>query len=221
MKFTVLFLSIACITASAHGYSQITLTETNTPIQKVFKKIELQSGYEFLYTTKMIQYSNTVDVSVKDASIKEVLSICFKDQPFTYSIVEQTIVVKQKLLPPIQSGDAPAINPQPINIDVRDRIVNETGDPVMATIAIKGSNKATSTNENGEFELKDIDENAVLHISGVSIESFDVKLNGRNNLALLYAKNKSDFIGWRISNGEYRLPANFQGKSNGFLCKAQ
>ena len=43
MKLTALLLLIGCLTASAKGLSQVTLTEKNAPLEKVFKQIETYS----------------------------------------------------------------------------------------------------------------------------------------------------------------------------------
>jgi phosphatidate phosphatase APP1 len=78
----------------------------------------------------------------------------------------------------------------PPPIDVHGRVVNEKGEPVIATIAVKGTTLATTTDDNGYFNLKAVDENATLVISGVSIQTFEVKVNGRTALASLNAKTK-------------------------------
>ena len=43
MKLVAIILFAACMQVSARGYSQITLSENNAPLQKVFKKIQKQS----------------------------------------------------------------------------------------------------------------------------------------------------------------------------------
>ena len=45
----VAFLLIVAIHVNASGFSQITLSEKNAPLEKVFKVIENQSGYVFFY----------------------------------------------------------------------------------------------------------------------------------------------------------------------------
>jgi len=81
------------------------------------------------------------------------------------------------------------------NIDVRGRIVNEEGRPVIATVTIKGTKNITGTDENGYFTLKNVPENSVLIMSGVNIETFEVNVNGRLDLGTLKAKNKIVQVG--------------------------
>ena len=92
----VAFLLIIAIQVSAKGFSQITLSEKNAPLEKIFKAIENQSGYVFFYDYAWLQQAKTVSIKAKNASFTEVLDACFKDQPLTYSIVGKTVVVKQK-----------------------------------------------------------------------------------------------------------------------------
>lgn len=75
-------------------------------------------------------------------------------------------------------------------VDVNGRIINEEGDPVMATVAVQGSLKAVSTDADGNFRLKAIDENSVLIISGVNIETMEIKVEGRKALGIIMVKTK-------------------------------
>ncbi|HMU46139.1 MAG TPA: SusC/RagA family TonB-linked outer membrane protein, partial [Chitinophagaceae bacterium] len=187
MKITAIILLSACITASANGNAQsITLSEKNAPLEKVFNEISKQSGYEFLYTTKMMESAKTVDIAVKNASLADVLTICFKGQPFTYTIIEKTVVIKPKDPSTIAQDD----NLPPPPIDVKGRVVNENGEPVAgASVQVKGDKtKGTTTDANGNFELKGVDENATLIITGTNIEDYQVKLNGKTDLGVITAK---------------------------------
>src|SRR5690606_18078772 len=50
--------------------------------------------------------------------------------------------------------------------------------------------QGTTTNSEGYFELKNLDENATLVISGVSIETREVKVDGKNDLSELMVRMK-------------------------------
>jgi len=79
---------------------------------------------------------------------------------------------------------------------VGGRIVNENGEPIAgASIKVKGTDKGTSTNDNGEFTLRDIDANAILEISGTNIETVEVKVSGKTDLETLAVKT-------RVTEGE-------------------
>ncbi len=71
---------------------------------------------------------------------------------------------------------------KPSTIDVKGKLIDESGDPVQATVAVKGTKNATATNANGEFEFKNISTTAILHISGISIESLEIPVQGQSDL---------------------------------------
>jgi len=75
-------------------------------------------------------------------------------------------------------------------ITVKGVIVNEAGEPVLATVTVKGGNHATSTNLKGEFVLKNIKEDAVLIISGVNIETVEIKVEGHADIGTIKVKTK-------------------------------
>src|SRR5258706_11237586 len=97
MKLTAIILLSACLGASAKGHSQqITLQEKNAPIQKVFEKIQNQSGFIFWYEDKLLQKAKPVDIAVQNASLEHTLQLLFKDQPLAYEIIGKTIAIKEK-----------------------------------------------------------------------------------------------------------------------------
>ena len=84
MKMTIVLLTIACLQVSAKGYTQsVTLTVKNAPLEKVFKELKRQTGYDFWYETKLLRKAERVDLEVKNTSLKQALDECFRNQPFT------------------------------------------------------------------------------------------------------------------------------------------
>lgn len=188
MKLTAIFIFIASLSVSAKGFSQnVTLSEKNAKLEKVFKSIKEQTGYVFFYDQSLINEAKPVTIQVKDASLETALGICFHDQPLTYSIVGTTIVVKQKSSS--LTSDHSLLTASTPPIDVKGRIVNENGEPVIATVAVKGTNRAVSTDEDGYFTIKGVDENATLIFSGVNIVTYELKLNGQADISVT-VKNK-------------------------------
>jgi TonB-linked SusC/RagA family outer membrane protein len=180
MKLTAILLFTACLQVSAKGFGQIiTLSEKNAPLEKLFGEIKKQTGYTFAYTESLLSQAKTVSIDIKNGTLEQVLTICFKDQPFTYAIIEKTIVVKPQ-----------NISDQTVNtsssIDIKGRVTDKDGNPVVgANIKIKGVSQGTTTNENGEFVLKNVDDNAVLEISFVGYETQLIPVKNRTSIAVL------------------------------------
>lgn len=97
MKLTTILILAACLQVSATGHSQnVTLTMRDAPLHKVFKAIQKQTGYNFLYTYELLDKAGTVNVSIHNAPLKNALEECLQNKQLTYSILEKTIVIKAK-----------------------------------------------------------------------------------------------------------------------------
>lgn len=186
MRLTVLFIFILCLHAKAAPQTQnITLKERNISLEKALEKIRKQSGYHLVYRHEWVQHAQRINIDVKNASLETVLSACFKNQALSYEVVDKTIVIKQDTPAPVIVKTAPALQPaEPPK--VKGRVLGENGEPVSgATVQIKGiANKGTITDGNGYFELQDIRNDAVLIISGVSIETQEVPVNGKDEFTI-------------------------------------
>ena len=182
MKLTAILLTVACLQVAAKGKAQtVTLDLTNAPVQKVFREVSRQTGVSIVYAESLFKNAQTVTIRVKEASVQDVLDRCLKGLPFGYTLKGTTIVISEKTTV-VQPADNSLNLPPPI--DVKGKIVDENGKPVLATVTVKGTSKATSTNENGEFFLTGVDETATLIISGVSIETYEVKVNGKTEITI-------------------------------------
>lgn len=192
MKLTIILLTAACLGAAAKGHTQgVSLSMKNAPLAKVFAAIEKQ-GFYFTYTRELLQGTKNVDVDVKNAPIKEVMNICVKDQPINYEIIDKSVVIKKRTA--INDDDFLQTLPP---IDIKGRIVDENGKGVVVSIQVKGTNKGTTTNDNGEFELKGVSDDAVLVISGLGIQAFEWSVDGRTDLGIINSKTKTS-IGQEI-----------------------
>lgn len=180
MKITAILLLTACLQVSAKTYSQITLREINAPLQKVFKDIQRQSGYNFLCSLETLEEAGNVTIDLTDVSLQEALNACLRDKLLTYSIVEKTVVIK-----PDTTKIFREVFPQP-PITVHGKVVNQKGDPVAgATVTVKGTDSWASTDENGDFTLEDVNSNAVLVITATNIETVTIAIHGRNNFRIV------------------------------------
>lgn len=71
----------------------------------------------------------------------------------------------------------------PVFRDITGKVINESGEPVAgATVSVKGTNIRTATDETGYFILKGLDQNAVLIITSINIESYEIKVGSRNHI---------------------------------------
>ncbi len=160
MKLTILLIVATCMNLSAAtSFGQnITLNEKSASLEKVLNKIEKQSNYTFWYNTKLIKQSPKVSVDVENSSIEQTLDACFKDLPINYTIVQNTIVLKQKT-----SGVAVVQDLRANPIVISGKVVDEQNLPLPGvTVYVKGTKTGTETNTNGLFKINAPDKSAVL-----------------------------------------------------------
>jgi TonB-linked SusC/RagA family outer membrane protein len=181
MRFTAFFLLAACLQVSARTTAQqVTLSEKKAPLEKVLRQIGKQSGYQFMYTTDVLQKAKPVDINVQKMNLEQALELIFKEQPLTYSIVENVIVIKEKK---IMVSVSPALSqgPQPLSppLDVKGVVRDEASKPAAGvSVMIEGTQRGTNTNDRGEFSLSQVPENATLVFSSVNLQTFKVKVSG-------------------------------------------
>ncbi len=185
MKLTVVLLTVALLQVSAKGTAQkITFSGTNVPLQQVFSAIKKQTGYVFFYRNDDLSKSKPVTVRLKEASLETALQNIFKEQPLYYSVKENTVVISSRQTLGKEVKNADELTEAKPPIDVRGKIINEKGEPVVATVSVKGTSTATSTNESGAFELRGISDNAILVIEGVNIQTREVNVGGQRNITI-------------------------------------
>lgn len=203
-KLIALILTTACLQVSAFSYAQtITLSERNVPIEKVFNDIKSQTNYRFWYESKLLENVDKVTVEVKNASIKEVLDLCLKGLPLSYNIIKEVVVIKPKAAEPT------LYLPPSLQDTVRGRITNENGTPIPGTtVRVKGTEIAAISDDNGNFTLDDVPDNATLVISSIGYAPKEFTLTGSNNISVRLAASVAhlDSVAVTVSTGYQEIP---------------
>lgn len=191
MRLLAILMLAACMQVSARGYSQnITLSVKHASLEAVLNEIKKQSGYQFFFSESTLAKSNPVTLEVKDQSIEEVLKKCFEGQPFTYAVVLNTVVIKDKLPELSLAG---AENP---DNGIRGRVINSAGEPLAyANITVKRTKKGTITDANGFFTLKNVLPEDELIVSYIGYKNFSIRAGNGNeqlNVILEAARDELD-----------------------------
>lgn len=172
MRLTTVILIASLMQVSAAGFAQrLSLDVSNGSLKSVFKSIRSQSGYNFVYSEKIFDRAKPVNINVKNVDFEQVMGQLFENQPLTYQIENNTVVVRLKEKP----GIIQQIIARFQNIDIQGRVVSEDGSPLPgAAIRIKGASRSTSTDNNGYFSLGNVDETAVLQISYIGYRTLEL-----------------------------------------------
>lgn len=161
MKFTVVFVLAACLQVKASTYAQnVSLNVRNASLELVFKEFKKQTGYNFFYNDAMVRTGIPVSVDLKSMPLEEAMKLALLNQPLTFSIVNKTVVLKDKLMQP----DFTTLPAPPE--DLHGRVMDSVGIPLIgATVRIKGTKEVVITDGNGNFVLKNVDDNQRLIVS--------------------------------------------------------
>jgi hypothetical protein len=206
LKLVSLFLIFASLQANGQGNAKtITLSEKNAPLEKLFRSIWKQTGQQFIYTDEMLKGTKKVNIEVKNASLQEVLSICFDNQPLTYSIQDNAIVVKQKKAPASALMQTVARQEKfTISGTIKTK---EKGETIIGA-TIRTTNNGTLSNEYGFFSLTLFKGSYTLEITATGMR--------RQTIEVIVDKNK--VLNISLDNEpkdleEVRVAASTRGRS--------
>jgi TonB-linked SusC/RagA family outer membrane protein len=173
MRLTMILMFFACIQVSGRGFAQITVSATNEPLQKVFKEIQKQSGYDFLYLYDLLEKEGNVTVDLKNVTVKDAVEACIKGKNLTYSIVDNAILIKAK-------EEAKQPQQQPVRNILKGKVTEKNGTPVFgASVLVKGTTTGVATDEDGTYTLTLTSRNVTLVYSFIGFKTVEVLYTGQ------------------------------------------
>ncbi|WP_207512497.1 TonB-dependent receptor [Longitalea luteola] len=174
MKITTFFLLVGVLQVSARGFGQdkLNLRYKNAEIAGILINIEKQTHYRFLYNNQLPAIRQKVTINLENVDIKQALDNLFSQTILTYRFMANGLIV-------INEG-----NNRPDEKKVTGKITDPNGAPLSGvTVTIKGTTRATTTNEQGVFTIS-ADDNDVLVFSYVGYESQEIKVGDKTNINL-------------------------------------
>lgn len=199
ISLTAIICTLICLHISAKGVAQrVTMKSSKISLKNAFREINKQTGYNFLWSSQKIDSDIKVAVNIQNQPLEVAVSSIIKGLKLRYEIDDRLIIIKEKKLDEDLASSI-VLDPNILNkeivqtfIQVHGRVVDEQGKPIVGiTVQVKDEkSQGTTTNNSGDFLLPKVDKNAVLIVSGINIESFEVKVQGKTDLSTLTAKLK-------------------------------
>ncbi|RBL89138.1 TonB-dependent receptor [Chitinophaga flava] len=169
MNLSAIFLLSTCLTVSAAGYAQVTLSEKSAPLQKVFREIQKQSGYDFVCTYELLEKAGNVTVNVRNATIQASMEAALRGKELTFEIQGKTVIVKPLAGNAAIQADTTRQAGQ--QMDIQGKVTDEKGNPIPgATINITEQKRSVPANANGVFVLKGVVRGNTIEISSIGFE---------------------------------------------------
>src|SRR5690606_36784236 len=169
---TTLLLPI--LLSATHAIGQISVKTRQVDARRVMNAIEQQSDYRFVYDESSIQFP-TVDVELTNASVEQALSSLFANTSIDYKIVKKTILLKRTTSStrPVNSTNGQKEASQ--RYTFTGNVQNAEGVALAgASVRLKNTDKATSTEESGYFVLESETQTGTIQISFVGYETIEL-----------------------------------------------
>lgn len=175
MKLTGLLILASILQISAASRAQtITYSQKSTSLKEFFSEIRKQTGYNVVWLPQELDDKQRVRAGFNSTPLEKALSQVLSPLELSYSIVNQTVVIKERELSLMEKLEKALAA-----VDIKGKVVDENNEPLPgATIKIKGKTKGTISDSKGFFSLDQVDENAFLEISFVGYRTKTLKVKG-------------------------------------------
>lgn len=194
---TIVILAITVHLSATDADAQlVTLHEQNTELSRVLLKIRKQTSYNFLFNNQVLNKARPVTVKFNRIPLIKALNALFEEQPLSYSIIDQTIVIKEapekttyKNFHPIAPLEEYVFIDDPADLlaVIRGTVSDESGNPLIGVnIQVKGTTRGTTTDFDGGYNI-DADLQDTLVFTYIGYKSVEVPVRGRTeiNITLL------------------------------------
>ncbi|MBO9727884.1 MAG: TonB-dependent receptor [Chitinophaga sp.] len=179
---TPVLLALFVSLSAAASAQNVTLSEKNSSLYSVLRKIRTQTGYNFFYVKDYLNTAKPVNVNLSNAPLAEALKAVFADQPLTYAIEDKEITIKKK--------ESPATTISSF-AEVTGRVVDEEGHPIpFVSVVIKGSTKGAISATDGSFKLQ-VTKGDILLVTSVGFEPKEIPYTGQTTIDVTLKKSTS------------------------------
>ncbi|WP_316801037.1 SusC/RagA family TonB-linked outer membrane protein [Pedobacter frigidisoli] len=178
MKLITAVLLTSLMQVSAATYGQfVTLKERNVTLERMFKEIRQQSGYDVLLSTNKIKSSTTINANFTRATIEEVMAKILADKDLTYTIEDKTILISPK---------AKSLFDKVVDYFVAVRVTGKVRDKsgaVLPGVSVreKGASNAVSTTASGDYSIS-VKEGATLVFSFIGYKNVEVEVGSKTTI---------------------------------------
>lgn len=175
LSFPVMSLQAASVTMTETGGTMLLKADDST-VKQVFDYIERHSKYVFVYDQKVKNLlSKKVNIQTKGKSVDQVLADVCSQIGFKYQVKDRQVTIslgkKKAVQPSFQNGKRTGKK-------IKGKVGDNQDEPLIgATVKVKGTNIATVTDMDGNFEL-DVPAGAELVVSYIGFNDQTVKVSG-------------------------------------------
>lgn len=180
MKLFIATLIIS-LNVSASVYSQkVNISVNKVPLEEVLKQIRIQTGVYFVFKSEIMLDARPVTVSLKNIDLKVALPLVFKNQPFSYVVQDNAILLKRKgkTLSNLMDEVIEAVK----RVSVTGTVTSKSGMPIPGvSVSVLQSSLGTVTDNAGKYKI-DVEANSVLRFSYIGYKSTEIAVGDQTTI---------------------------------------
>ncbi|MFB9295229.1 TonB-dependent receptor [Persicitalea jodogahamensis] len=166
----------------------VSITIVNQDIRTALSRIGKSAEIKFSYDPTLLQNANKVNLTVRNEPLAQVLDKVLNPLRLSYDVSGKYIILKRQQAQSLLEMRG-RMNPLsvPIDVTVSGKVTDENGSELPGVnVLVKGTQRGTSTDSNGEYTLSVPDPSAVLVFSFVGYETMEMAVgnNTRLNVSL-------------------------------------
>ncbi|MGF6928271.1 TonB-linked SusC/RagA family outer membrane protein [Chitinophaga sp. W2I13] len=176
---------------------KITLVALKIPLKDVFDTITKQTGLLISNNFKETHLSEnkTIAVNFRQTNINDVMKFILSDnKALGFKVEEKKIVISLNSLSSTTALNMSKVDTSISRFPISGKVTDNTGNSLPgATIKIKNTTRGTISNEDGTFQLPNVNNGDVIIISSIGYESSELEVKGKKIIAPLKSHaNKLD-----------------------------
>jgi TonB-linked SusC/RagA family outer membrane protein len=181
MKLTILAFLLGLMSLSASTYSQnkkLTLDMEGVTLIDLFKQIESQSEFVFIYKNETIDLNKKFDVKVEETTVDKLLESVLVNSGVKFEVDnKQIIITPDRSLPEPLTADGISQTQQPSRKKISGIVKDQKGEAIPgATVIAPGTTIGVTTDMDGKFALDIPASVKVLRFSFIGYEAKEIQI---------------------------------------------
>jgi len=165
---------------------KVSVSFRDRDVKTLLFEIEKQTDVHFVFSPKLIAADRKLSISVANEPISNVLNTYLKPLGIGYEATPKVIVLHYSANTIQQSEPAPVKSESNMNTrKISGKVTDEKGEGMPGvSILVKGTQRGTTTDLDGNYTVDDVDENTILVFSYVGYLAQEVQVGSGSDIAI-------------------------------------
>ncbi len=187
MKLLIIFLLFGILQSTASVYSQthkLDIAIKNAALTDIFKEIEKNSEFTFLYGTEDVDEIKGIDLNADGKTVEEILDNCLESISLTYTVRDKLVIIrKDENKKPDQP--LPEENEQQKK-NIRGKVTDKNGEPLPGVnVVVSGTTIGTITDIEGNYSFEIPDNASEITFSFIGMEPKSVTIGNQEEINVI------------------------------------